>query len=61
MTHSTSLGLLFGVFSPFTFKLIINMYDPIIIYFIVWVYFIGLVFLLCFLSTEVPLAHVIVV
>ena len=29
MIHSASLCLLIGAFNPFTFKVIINMYDPI--------------------------------
>ena len=33
--HSVSLCLLFGSFNPFTFKVIINMYVPITIFFIV--------------------------
>ena len=35
-THSASLCLLVGAFNPFTFKVIIDKYDPIAIYFIVW-------------------------
>ena len=33
--HSASLCLLVGTFNPFTFKVIIDKYDPITIYFIV--------------------------
>ena len=33
--HSASLYLLVGAFNPFTFKVIIDKYDPIAIYFIV--------------------------
>ena len=33
--HSTSLCLLVGAFNPFTFKVIIDKYDPVAIYFIV--------------------------
>ena len=33
--HSVSLCLLVGVFNPFTFKVIIDKYDPVTIYFIV--------------------------
>ena len=33
--HSASLCLLVGAFNPFTFKVIIDKYDPIAIYFIV--------------------------
>ena len=34
--HSASLCLLVGAFNPFTFKVIIDKYDPIAIYFVVW-------------------------
>ena len=34
-THSASLCLLVGTFNPFTFKVIIDKYDPVAIYFIV--------------------------
>ena len=33
--HSASLSLLVGAFNPFTFKVIIDKYDPVTIYFIV--------------------------
>ena len=33
--HSASLCLLVGAFNPFTFKVIIDKYDPVTIYFIV--------------------------
>ena len=33
--HSASLCLLVGAFNPFTFKVIIDKYDPIAIYFVV--------------------------
>ena len=33
--HSSSLCLLVGAFNPFTFKMIIDKYDPVAIYFIV--------------------------
>ena len=33
--HSASLCLLIGAFNPFTFKVIIDEYDPIAIYFVV--------------------------
>ena len=33
--HSASLCLLVGPFNPFTFKIIIDKYDPVSIYFIV--------------------------
>ena len=54
--HSASLCLLVGAVNPFTFKVIIDKYDPIAIYFIVlsWVY----TPFLCFLSREYPLAFV---
>ena len=35
--HSASLCLLVETFSPFTFKVIIDKYDPIAFYFVVWV------------------------
>ena len=34
--HSARLCLLVGAFNPFTFKVIIDKYDPIAIYFVVW-------------------------
>ena len=34
--HSASLCLLAGAFNPFTFKVIIDKYDPVAIYFVVW-------------------------
>ena len=34
--HSASLCLLVGAFNPFTFKVIIDKYDPVAIYFVVW-------------------------
>ena len=52
------LCLLIGAFSPFIFKAIIDMYEPITIYCFEFV-FVGLFFLLCFLSREVPLAFVV--
>ena len=59
-SHSASLLLLVGAFKPFTFKLIINMYDPITILLIVSCLFcVSLFILLCFLTGEVPLAFVI--
>ena len=55
-----SLCLLFDAFNPFTFKVVIDMYDPITIFLIVWDLFsIGLFLLLCFLLREVPLAFVV--
>ena len=50
----------FGNFNPFTFKVIINMYDPITIFLIVWGLFsVGVFLLLCFLPRGVPLAFVV--
>ena len=45
-----------GAFNPFTFKVIIDKYDPVTIYllFWVWVY----THFLCFLSREYPLEFV---
>ena len=58
--YSASLCLLVGAFNPFTFKVIINMYDPMTVFLIVWGLFsIGLFLLLCFLPREVPLAFVV--
>ena len=52
--------LLVGVFNPFTFKLIINMYDPIAVFFIVWDLFsVSLFLLLYFMPREVPLEFLI--
>ena len=36
MYPSASLCLLVGAFNPFTFKVISDKYDPVVIYFIVW-------------------------
>ena len=52
----SSLCLLIWIFNPFTFKIIINKYDPFAIYFVVWVHFYKT--LLCFMSREDPLAFV---
>ena len=58
--YPASLCLLVGAFNPFTFKVIINMYDLITIFLIVLGLFsVGLFLLLCFLSREVPLAFVV--
>ena len=55
-----NLCLLAGDFNPFTFKVIIDMYDPITIVLIVLGLFsVGLFLLLCFLPIEVPLAYVV--
>ena len=57
--HPASLCLLVGAFKPFTFKVIIDMYDLITIFLIVLGLFsVGLFLLLCFLPREVPLAFV---
>ena len=58
--HTVSLYFLVGAFNPFTFKVIINMYDPMTIFFIVLGLFcVNLFFLFCFLPREVPLAFVV--
>ena len=58
--HPASLRLLVGAFNPFTFKVIINMYDPVTTFLIVLGLFaVGLFLLLCFLPREVPLAFVV--
>ena len=36
--HSASLCLLVGAFNPFTFKVIIDICDPITIFLMFWVY-----------------------
>ena len=54
--HSATLCLLVGAFNPFTFKVIIDKYDPVAIYFIVLG--LGLLPFLCFLSREDPLVFV---
>ena len=55
-----SVYVLVGAFNPFTFKVIINMYDPITIFLIVLGLFsVGLFLLLCSLLREVPLAFVV--
>ena len=55
-----SLCLLLGAFNPFTFKVIINMYDPITVFSVVLgLSSVGLLLLLCFLPREVPLAFVV--
>ena len=54
------LSLLVGALNPFTFKVIINMCDPIAVFFIVFgLLSVGLFLLLCFLPREVPLAFVV--
>ena len=58
--HPVSLCLLVGAFNLFTFKIIIDMYDPTTIFWIVLGLFaVGLFLLLCFLPREVPLAFVV--
>ena len=58
--HPANLYLLVGAFNPFTFKVIIDMYDPITIFLIIWGLFcVGLFLVLCFLPREVPLAFVV--
>ena len=52
-----SLCLLFDAFNPFTFKVVIDMYDPITIFLIVLgLFFVGFFLLLHFLPRGVPLA-----
>ena len=52
--------LLVGAFNLFTFKLIIEMYDPIAIFLIVLGLFpAGFFLLLCFLLKEVPFSSVV--
>ena len=54
--HPASLCLLIGAFDPFTFKIMMDMYDPITIFLIVLgLFYEDLSLLLCFLSREVPL------
>ena len=49
------LCLLICAFNPFTFQVIINMYDPNTIFLIVsGLFCVGLFLLLCFLLREVP-------
>ena len=58
--HPVSLCHLVGAFNPFTFKIIIDMYDPVTVFLIVWGLFsVGLFLLLCFMLREVPLAFVV--
>ena len=57
LSQSTPLGF---AFNPFTFKVIIDVYDPITIFLIVWGLFsVSLFLLLCFLPREVPFAIVV--
>ena len=55
---SQSVCLLVGVFNPLTFKVIIDIYDPITIFLIVWSLFF-LFLLLHFPPGEVPLAFIV--
>ena len=58
--YPASLCLLVDAFNPFTFKVIINMYDPTPIFLILGSLFsVGLFLLLCFLPREIPLAFVV--
>ena len=58
--HPDSLYLLLGAFNPLTFKVNINMHDPITIFLIILdLLCVGLFLLLCSLPREVPLAFVI--
>ena len=58
--YLAGLCLLVGAFNLFAFKVIIDMYDPITVFLIVWGLFsVGLFLLLCFLPREVPLAFVV--
>ena len=62
--HKFSSGqpacLLVGAFNPFTFKVIINIYDPVTVCLIVLgLLSVGLFLLLCFLPREIPLAFVV--
>ena len=56
---SASLCLLVGAFNPFTFKVIIDMYDPITNSLIVLGLFSVSLFFVCFLLREVRLAFAI--
>ena len=57
--HPGSLCLSVGAFNPFTFKVVIDVYDSIIIFLIVLgLFFVGLFLLLYFLPREIPLAFV---
>ena len=51
--------LLVGAFNAFTFKVIIDMHDPITVFLtVLGLFCVGLFLLLCFLPREVPLALV---
>ena len=55
--HRDSYDLNVGAFNPFTFKVIIDKYDPVAIYFIVLRLGLYTPFL-CFLSREYPLTFI---
>ena len=58
--HPASLCLSVGAFNSLTFKVIIEMYDPITIFLIVLVlFYVSLFLLLCFLPREIPLIFVV--
>ena len=58
--HPVSLCLLVVVFNPFTFKIIINICDPITIFLtILGLFSVGLFLVLCFLPRNIPLAFVV--
>ena len=58
--HPVSLCLLVDAFNPFTFKVIVNMYDPITVFLIAWGLFsVDLFLLLYFLPGEASLAFVV--
>ena len=60
LPSTASVYLMVGAFNPFTFKIIINMYDLIIIFLIVLgLFYLGLFLVLCFLPRAVPLAFVV--
>ena len=59
-SSTQSVYVLVGEFNPFTFKVIINMYDPITIFLIAsGLFSVGLFLLLCSLPREVPLESVV--
>ena len=58
--HPASLCLLVGAFNPFTFRVVIDTYDPItIVLIILGLSSVGLLLLLCFLPKQVPLVFVV--
>ena len=53
-------SLLVGAFNPFTFKVMIDMYDPITIFLsVLGLLFVGFFLLLCCLPRELPLVFVV--